>query len=517
MNRQKFLEFLGFGALGIVLPMKAIGLSRIVDSANFLKENNGLIGVKPSMEDDVILAPSLSYKTLISWGDPINEKANFGSHNDYIAFLPISDNEALLWVNHEYFDSLFVSGKLAKEDKTILEMQREMLEVGGSILKIKKVSGQWEFVPNDKSNKRIDATTKIPFSFGQKVVGTSEAMGTMANCSGGVTPWGTILTCEENYDMYYGERQEDGSISPSYYGWEKHVQNPPEHYGWVVEVDCKTGKAIKHTSMGRCAHECATVTISRSGKTVVYTGDDKENECLYKFVSNNAASLDEGTLYVANIEKGEWVSLNWEDQKILQESFSSQIEVMIHLRKAAKLVGGTPLDRPEDIEIDPNSGNVLVALSNNIPFGNYYGSILKITENEDFDALTFFSDTFLTGGEETGFACPDNLAFDPNGNLWFTTDISGSKIGKGEYTSFKNNGLFIVPREGRNAGEVIQMASAPVSAEFTGPCFSPDGKFLFLSVQHPGETTIDLEKPTSKWPNKDASLPKSSVIVVQGF
>ena len=108
----------------------------------------------------------------------------------------------------------------------------------------------------------------------------------------------------------------------------------------------------------------------------------------------------------------------------------------------------------------------------------------------------------MAGGGENGFSCPDNLAFDLSGNLWMTTDMSGSVMNKEEwpYMAFKNNSLFVIPRIGKDAGKVIRVANAPRDAEFTGPWFSPDGKTLFLSVQHPGEQTIDLKNPTSLWP-----------------
>ena len=511
MNRKKFIEFLGLGAVGIALPISLLG-----SSASSI-ENNRIEGVGPTFEDDVVLAPGLKYKILISWGEEITNSLKFGSHNDYIAFLPKNEKEALLWVNHEYFDQLLVSGILRGSETSKKIVDKERLEIGGSIVKIKKgEDGLWAFEKNEEVNKRMDGFSAIPFANGVKVAGNNVAIGTFANCSGGVTPWGTVLTCEENYDMYYGERMLDGSVTPSAYQWEKHYQLPPEHYGWVVEVDCDTGKALKHTSLGRCYHECATVVHTKDKTTVVYTGDDMENECLYKFISMKKDSLTEGTLYVASLEKKKWIPLDIEKQVRLKEKFSSQLEVMVNLREASKIVGGTPLDRPEDIDIDPITGGIFISLTNNVPAGNYFGSILKITEKGDYDSLEFEYDTFLVGGEETGFACPDNMAFDTKGNLWFTSDISGSKIGSKEYQPFKNNGLFLVPRKGQQKGEVIQMASAPVDAEFTGPCFTPDGKTLFLSVQHPGERTVDLRKPTSNWPDGGDSLPKSSVIQIYG-
>jgi secreted PhoX family phosphatase len=168
------------------------------------------------------------------------------------------------------------------------------------------------------------------------------------------------LTCEENYDQYYGERNfKNGERLPAPigdFGWYKHYDYPPEHYGWVVEVDPKTGKAQKHVALGRCAHECATIKELEDGRLVVYTGDDAINQCLYKFISSKPGSLSEGTLYVANTRLNRWESLKYEDSNVLQKLFKNQTEVLIRLREAARVVGGSPLDRPEDIEIDPING-----------------------------------------------------------------------------------------------------------------------------------------------------------------
>ena len=146
-----------------------------------------------------------------------------------------------------------------------------------------------------------------------------------------------------------------------------------------------------------------------------------------------------------------------------------------------------------------------------------HGSLLKIIEKDNkHDSLEFEFETLISGGVSTGFSCPDNLLFDKAGNLWFTSDISGSKMNKSpEYLPFKNNGLFVLIRGGIQAGQIIQVASAPIDAEFTGPCFSPDGKTLFLSVQHPGERSSSINHLTSTWPNQKG-VPKSSVITIEG-
>ena len=420
---------------------------------------------------------------------------------------------------------MFISNYDGSGTKTKAQVDQEMYEVGGSLFRIKYEEGKWEMVKNDAYNRRISAQTMIPFYWDEPILGATQAMGTLANCSGGVTPWGTILTCEENYDLFYGETDYADPENPKHfpneyldYGWKKFYNNPPEHYGWVVEVDPKTGSAQKLIALGRCAHECATVHAAKNGKIVVYSGDDSNDECLYKYISDEKGDLKNGKLYVADTEAGQWISMVYEEQPILQENFKNQTEVLIRLREAAKLLGATPLNRPEDIEIDPINGAVYISLTNNKTRGDMMGSILKIEEDdpENKCSLTFKASTFLAGGEETGFACPDNLAFDKMGNLWFTSDISGSSMNKAPYTSFGNNGLFVVPSFGKDMGKAIQVASAPNDAELTGPCFSPDGRTLFLSVQHPGEKTTDLSSPSSIWPKNDSLLPRPAVICIQG-
>ena len=179
------------------------------------------------------------------------------------------------------------------------------------------------------------------------------------------------------------------------------------------------------------------------------------------------------------------------------------------------MLGATELARPEDIEVHPKTGEVYVCLTNNKPKKNYHGSILKISPNgSDHGSDSFKAQDFLVGGED--FSCPDNLAFDKEGNLWFATDISGGAMNKPPYEKFKNNGLFYVPMSGRDAGKVKQIASAPTDAELTGLSFSPDGKTLFLSVQHPGEKSPNLQQLTSHWPRGGSERPLSSVVAIRG-
>lgn len=503
MNRREFLQFLGVSGVLATIP----GCSTRSGGPASLP----LPHLAPTLQDDLITASGLDYRLLISWGEAINKKEKFGLNNDFLAFHSLGENHGLLWVNHEYVNPLFINGW----ERSKSNVDQELTEVGGSILEIKRKDQNWVVVKNSSYNRRLDGNTRIPFAWKEMIGGKSFALGTMGNCAGGKTPWGTFLTCEENYDMFWGDKNRQGEREESYLKWDKIYPRNPEHYGWVVEIEPKTGKSKKLISLGRCAHECAAVTLGKNGKAVAYTGDDSNDEHLYKLISDQKNSLDSGKLYVASLEQGRWLSMDINDQPILKKNFKNQTEIQIYAREAAKLLGATPLDRPEDIEFDPLTGNVLIALTNNKPKKNYYGSILKIIEdNNDPASLSFKHETFLTGGKEQGFACPDNMVFDPKGNLWFTTDISGGDIGRGPYEGLGNNGLYVFLRSGAHQGQVIRVASAPTDAEFTGPCFSPDYKTLFLSVQHPGEMSKGRENPTSRWPHGD--IPKSSVVTLQG-
>ena len=534
IKRRSFLSLLGKGAAGtILLPSLYIGCrNRVSKVANLASDRMTqlksviLKGIKPISSDNVELAEGLSYKTLVKWMDPISTEDSFGFNNDFTCFVPLSDdgNDGLLWVNHESTDTVFVSNYKHGDIRTMEQVEKEMYSVGGSIIRVKNIDGSWEMVKNDPYNRRITAQTELAINWDSPIMGKTTMIGTHSNCSGGITPWGTILTCEENYQDYYGETEYDEENNPkhkdSIYGWEKMNGYPTEHYGWVVEIDPLTGKGMKHIALGRFSHECCTLVELEDKRIVAYSGDDQNDEFIYKFISSKSGSLKEGTLYVADTDNGKWLSLDYKTQPTLQEKFKDQTEVLIRVREAARLVGATPQDRPEDIEIDPITGHVVIALTNNKPKNRYHGTILKLIETDNqYDSLTFTTEAMATGGIESGFSCPDNLAFDLAGNLWFTSDISGSSMNNKEipqYLEFKNNGLFVVIRYGEEAGKIIQLASAPMDAEFTGPWFSPDYKTLFLSVQHPGGSTMSLDKLTSTWPHDEDGLPKPSVITIEG-
>ncbi|MBL6668362.1 MAG: DUF839 domain-containing protein [Crocinitomicaceae bacterium] len=538
-SRKEFVSFLGKVGLGVAIAPSFLmscgsNNSAIISEALSIDEINKLKklvleGLVASDKDDLLLTKGLDYHTLIKWNDKISDADTFGFNCDFTCFIPFDDKypeDGLLWVNHEYVHPLFVSNYAfgnPNQERTIEQVDKEMYNVGGSIVRIRQENGKWKIVHNDPHNRRITAKTPIHLNWDTPIKEKSTVIGTHSNCSGGITPWKTFLTCEENYDQFYGEteRLNDGSTyhRPSAFGWENFYKYPPEHYGWVVEIDPKNGAVQKHVALGRFAHECCTLFQLKDKRVVAYSGDDSNDQHLYKFVSSKPNSLKEGTLYVADTNNGKWIALDWANQPLLKKAFENQTEVLIRAREAAKLLGATELNRPEDIEIDPITGSVFVSLTNNKPKGDFHGSILKIEEeNNEHDSLNFSASVYMAGGGENGFSCPDNLAFDLSGNLWMTTDMSVSVMNKEEwpYMAFKNNSLFVIPRIGKDAGKVIRVANAPRDAEFTGPWFSPDGKTLFLSVQHPGEQTIDLKNPTSLWPFDKDNIPKPSVVAITG-
>lgn len=508
IDRRDFLKFLG------VTTYAASGIGMLSTLSACSPKNENLIkGISATFKDDLVLANGLKWERIISYGDPILKNEVFGFNNDFIAIEPINNNELLMWVNHEYVNPQFVGGW----ERTKENIEKERHLVGGSIIKVKNQDGKWKYVNEDPSNKVVRGDTKIPFNGGVKVKGKDYAIGTLGNCAGGKTPWGTFLTCEENFHACYGDVDyETKKVSSSMLKWEEHFDNPPEHYGWVVEVNPHTGQAKKHTSIGRFSHECATCVMAKAGNVVVYSGDDKKDEFIYKFISKAKDNFDEGVLYAADVKNGKWLPLDLKLSPILKKHFSSQIDVLTYARFAAKILGATPMDRPEDFEIHPHTGEIYLTLTNNSNNKNYHGSIFKISEtNGDYNSLTFSSEHFALGGQMNGFSCPDNLTFDQNGNLWVATDIAGKSLGKEQYKQFGNNGLFVIPTSGDQAGKPIQVASAPTDAELTGLCFSPDYKTLFMSVQHPGETSKDpVNKPTSTWP--DGGQAKSTVVALSG-
>jgi secreted PhoX family phosphatase len=404
-------------------------------------------------------------------------------------------------------------------------VKKNLYYQGMSVIEVyRDEKGSWKMDTKSKHARRINGFTNFTLTGPAKGIAAlnnaTTVQGTFANCSGGVTLWNTVMSCEENFS----ETAKASGL-------------PETHYGWVIEVDPFDKNFLKkHTALGRFNHENTAMGLSADGRVVVYMGDDKKDACIYKFISKgkynkaigraNSALLEEGTLYVANLKTGKWLPLTLEavaskikDKPDLQKKFMTQGDILTNCHEAALAVGGMPTDRPEDIEISPFDNTVFISHTNNDNHGNIHGHITRIFEsNNDLGSLEFDFEIFAAGGRQSGFSSPDNLAFDSNGNLWVVTDISTSSMHKGVHKSFMNNGLFVIPTSGPGKAQALQFASAPVDAELTGPFFTPDEQTLFLSVQHPGENTTDLGSPTSLWPHRAGDkIPRCGVVAISGF
>jgi secreted PhoX family phosphatase len=465
-------------------------------------------GVSDSGEDGLRLAPGLFSHVLVGAFDVIGPGGlRFGYDNDFLACAGSSDatGESWLWANHEQVVPALVSSR--EGPPTEADVAREEQLVGGSFVPLVRGADFFEVDPTRRGAFRLDATTRLPF------VGPgadrAPARGTLANCGGGVTPWGSILSGEENWEDFFGHGEQ-----PSRYGWECHRAFDPLDYGWVVEVDVARGVAHKLSALGRFAHESAACTRASDGRAVVYLSDDGAGRCLYKFVSTSSSSLEHGQLFVADVRGGQWLPLSRAESPALSRRFTTNFELLCHAREAAVIAGGSPLDRPEGLALDPQSGALVVALTNHVAEGRPHGRLMRLDEvGGDAKALRFSTSTVATGGPSEGFSCPDNLTFTPRGDVLFTTDIDEREVGTGAWSSFRSNALFHLSLA---SGHLTRLACGPRDCELTGPCLTPDGLGLFLSVQHPGRRSLPYGPFTSNWPDGAGRPPRPGVVELRG-
>ena len=528
---------------------------------------------------------------LIRWGDPVlpgapafdpmNQTAakqamQFGYNCDFIGFAPLpagSNNAAhgLLCVNHEYTqpEMMFpgVGGRRGSAEAAAAAT-REMVDVeiaahGASIVEVRHgAGGTWQYNKESSYNRRITAATPMriagPAAGSDRMRTSADAegrrvLGMVNNCAGGMTPWGTYLTGEENFHGYFqgelpaGHREAAGhkryGIPSRWYSWGRHhprfdvgrEPNEANRFGWIVEIDPYDPQSmpVKRTALGRMKHEGAETIVNRDSRVVAYMGDDERFEYVYRFVSrgrfdpNNRAAnrdlLDEGTLSVAWFHADgtlDWLPLVFGQGPLNAASgFASQADVLIEARRAADLLGATKMDRPEDVEPNRVTGKVYAILTNNASrkaeqvdkanprAENLWGHIIEMTPpGGDHAADRYMWDMLLKAGDprvaEVGamyhaetskngwFACPDNCAFDSQGRLWVATD-QGSAWKK---ASNNADGLYGVETEGPRRGLSKMFFRVPVGAELCGPCFAPDDTALFLAVQHPAaDGTKDYE------------------------
>ncbi len=605
---------------GVGLAAAAFLGMPLLEGATVSAAAPGFKSVPPSKADAVVVPAGYTAKVLYAWGDPVSNGPVFkqdgsntafdqthqaGMHHDGMHFFPLGANWGLLAVNHEYTDDgiLHVGGMVPWNAEKVKKSQAGH---GVSVVEVKLEGKEWVVVRPSAFGRRITANTPIALSgpaAGSSFMKTAadpagmRVLGTFNNCAHGYTPWGTFLTCEENWNGYFSNETGTITSEQSRYGinkggfgyrWHEFDErfradlnpNEPNRFGWVVEFDPYSPyrEPVKRTALGRIKHEGATCTLAKDNRAVVYMGDDERNEYAYKFVSagkyipDNVATnrdlLDSGTLYVARFNDdgtGAWLPLVYgTDGLTAANGFSSQAEVLIKTRQAADRLGATMMDRPEWIAVHPATKEVYCTLTNNSRRGgtppsfnkadgtstansanpatdkanpranNVYGHIIRWREaGGDPAAATFNWDIFLLAGDpdlnagnaaKSGnvkgdkFGSPDGLWFDYFGMLWIQTDISTSVLNTGDYAQIGNNMMLAADSA---TGEVRRFLTGPAGCEVTGVSTTPDGKTMFVNIQHPGEPSTERSDPAkplaiSTWPDGAAAgRPRAATVVVR--
>lgn len=358
-------------------------------TANFTPEQQQAEYSTYDIVDDLVLPTGFQYQVIAAWGDQIGD-SRFGYNNDYLSFIPTGENTGYLSVNFEYVSTIpwiqtyepvigkslpFESVKAALKDqssgtteinayalpdtdstkaeiKTIC--QEALLDQGLGVISIRKTSnGQWERT-NSVADRRISGISGLKDGRYLKATGPAVAVfrkqqgqgyidqlgdriiGTFANCAGGTTPWGTVLSAEENFQTQVAEPvYPDGTAyDPSQrlfalgddelYGQGNVFGLAGNKYGWIVEIDPANPQdyGTKHTWLGRYRHEAVGVRVEKGQPIAFYSGCDRRGGHVYKFISRdrvtdpknkaNSRLMQQGMLYAAKFNAdgtGRWIPL----------------------------------------------------------------------------------------------------------------------------------------------------------------------------------------------------------------
>ncbi len=578
------------------------------------------------LDTDFHVAPAHKPQVLIRWGDPVYADAppfdpmrqsaaaqerQFGYNNDFVAFMPLppylkKSGHGLLCVNHEFtnarmmFPGLTPALQAAAEGaagvtlQTLFgampELSREQVEIemaahGHSVVEIKLQNGAWKPVADSPFNRRfsmLSAPMRVSGpAAGHARLKTPEdptgatVIGTLNNCAGGVTPWGTVLIAEENFNFYFSgdpsqtpeaENHKRYGIGPgkARFQWARFHErfnvekapNEPNRFGWIVEIDPYNSRSVplKRTALGRFKHEAATVAVAPDGRVVVYSGDDEIFQYVYRYVSaakydpknreTNMNLLDDGVLSVAKFgDDGRviWMPMVWGRGPLTEQNqFFSQADVLIDARRAAEHLGATKMDRPEDIETNPVNGRVYLVLTGNDDrkesqtdkanprANNRFGHILELIppggpgQAPDHAADEFQWEIFLQGGDPSDAEQEARYHPQTSRHGW---------LAKPDNIAFDSRGRMWIATDGANAhgfadgvwaADVEGPARAltrhflrvPRGAEMCGPCFTPDDATLFVAVQHPGqEPGSTFDAPSTRWPDFEDTMPPRPAIV----
>ena len=592
----KFLSRRGFLRGSAMLGASAFVLGAGSFAARDARAAAGWLDFQPiaaNTLDAVTVPKGFKADVVISWGDPLwsgkpgfdpatrgtgeSQEYAFGDNNDGMALFQTADGKTVLAVNNEYVNIDIIFGNRdGSKPVNADDVRKGKAGHGVSVFEIAMQDGKWAVVKDSKYNRRLTADSPIAITgpaAGHDLLKTAAdpagamALGTMNNCGNGQTPWGTYLTCEENFNGYFSSSDPDIKVPAAFkrygigpkdwgYAWAmaderfdiaKHP-NEPNRAGYIVEIDPMDPKSTpkKRTALGRFKHENAEVVVASNSQVVVYMGDDERGEFIYKFVSagkfveggDNSGLLDSGKLYAAKFHddgKGEWIELT-----PAATGMKSQAEICIHTRQAASAVGATTMDRPEWVAANPLKAEVCCALTNNKNRGvkpnaggddtsvngpnpreqNQYGQIVRwMPAGGDHTAAAFDWDLFVLAGNpamhqgayagsknvtaDNMFNSPDGLKYDSQGCLWIQTD--GNYSNSKDFTGQGNNQMLVGNTE---TGEIKRFLVGPKECEITGITWSTDRKTLFVGIQHPGE------KGGSHWPEGGNSVPRSSIVAI---
>lgn len=615
------------GSLGVTAATALFGTAALTSAAGPAKAASAAFvfrELQAGVDETHHVAEGYEADILLRWGDPLadglapfdprnltaaDQAKRFGYNNDYIAFFPLDQGgtRGVLCVNHEYASpEVMFPGLGGRPDRndfakmTQANADVEMAAHGVSVVEITLSDGRWRPRTGSPLNRRITVSTEMSVdgpAAGHDRLKTGadptgqRIQGTLNNCAGGQTPWGTYITAEENFHGYFwtdrkgengrrltkglGDAQQKSyeryGVPSNWYSWGKYYDrfnvdkegNEPNRFGWIVEIDPLDPQStpVKHTALGRFRHEGAETVVNVTGHVVVYTGDDAQFDYVYRFVSrdrikegdkaHNMRLLSEGTLSVARYNEDgtvTWLPLIFGEGPLTPANgFGSQADVLIDARLAADLLKATPMDRPEDVQPNPNSGKVIVILTNNEQRRpeqtntanprpeNNFGHIIEMTApGGDHTAGTFRWDMLVKCGDpriaevgalwhpdtsENGwFAAPDNAAIDAEGRLWIATD-QGNNWTRTQHT----DGLYALETAGDARGLSRLFFRVPVGAELCGPCFTQDGSTVFIAVQHPATDGVKawapfgrestFEDPATRWPDFDPGMPPRPAVV----